>query len=104
MGAVNCRPEYSETVRGRSVVLLPDNDPPTDEHGKPHYKGQKHVASVAADLLRVGCEVRIVEVPQSKDVSDWLRAGGTLKELEALLCAQSRLTVGTLAAWRTRWE
>ncbi len=104
MGAGKWRPDYSEAIRGRSVVLLPDNDPPTDELGKPHYKGQKHVASVAADLLRVGCEVRIVEVPQGKDVSDWLSTGGTLKELEALLCAQARLTVDTLAAWRTRWE
>jgi hypothetical protein len=29
----------------------------------------------------VGCEVRIVESPKSKDVSDWLSAGGTLNEL-----------------------
>jgi len=49
------------------VVILPDNDPPKDENGKPHYKGQKHAASVAADLLRVGGEVRIVEVPEGKE-------------------------------------
>jgi hypothetical protein len=61
------KPEYSETIRGRSVVILPDNDPPKDENGKPHYKGQKHAASVAADLLRVGGEVRIVEVPEGKE-------------------------------------
>ena len=28
MGAGKWRPEYSEAIRGRSVVLLPDNDPP----------------------------------------------------------------------------
>jgi hypothetical protein len=58
MGAGKWRTEYSEAIRGRAVVLLPDNDPPTDDDGKPHYKGQKHAAWVAADLLRVGCEVR----------------------------------------------
>jgi uncharacterized protein (DUF927 family) len=104
MGAGKWRPEYSETIRGRSVVLLPDNDPPTDENGKPHYKGQKHAASVAADLLRVGCEVRIVEVPEGKDVSDWLAAGGTLEKLHALASAQPALTHEALAAWRARWE
>lgn len=104
MGAGKWRPEYSETVRGRSVVLLPDNDPPTDEDGKPHYKGQRHAASVAADLLRVGCEVRIVDVPEHKDVSDWLGAGGTLEELQGLTSIQPVLTHDALTAWRARWE
>jgi uncharacterized protein (DUF927 family) len=104
MGAGKWRPEYSEAVRDRSVVILPDNDPPTDEDGKPHYKGQKHAASVATDLLRVGCEVRIVEVPEGKDVSDWLGAGGTLEKLHGLASAQPALTYDALTAWRARWE
>jgi uncharacterized protein (DUF927 family) len=104
MGAGKWRPEYSETIRGRRVVLPPDNDPPTDEDWRPHYKGQKHVGSVAADLLRVGCEVRILEVPTGKDISDWLDAGGTLEELKTLLSTQDPLTVDTLKAWRARWE
>jgi hypothetical protein len=102
MGAGKWRPEYSETIRGRSVVILPDNDPPVDEHGKPHYKGQKHAGSVAADLLCVGCEVRIVEVPKAKDVSDWLGTGGTLEELQRLACEQKALTGEALTAWRAR--
>jgi putative DNA primase/helicase len=103
MGAGKWRPEYSEMVRGRSAALLPDNDPPVDEDGKPHYKGQKHAASVAADLLRVGCKVRIVEVPKGKDVSDWLSAGGTLEDLRVLVVGQRVLTGKALAAWRARW-
>jgi uncharacterized protein (DUF927 family) len=94
MGAGKWHAEYSETLRGRSVVILPDNDGP----------GRKHAAAVAADLLRVGCEVRIVEVPKGKDVSDWLGAGGTLEEVRGLASGQSALTNEALAAWRARWE
>ena len=56
MGAGKWRPEYSETLRGRDVVNLIDNDEP----------GRKHVASVATALLLVASEVRIVEVPNAK--------------------------------------
>jgi uncharacterized protein (DUF927 family) len=104
MGAGKWMRDYSEVIRGRSVVCLPDNDPSTDEHGNPHYKGQKHAGSVAADLLRVDCEVRIVEVPKGKDVSDWLGAGGTLEGLQTLASGQPALTGETLSAWRARWD
>ena len=104
MGAGKWRPEFSEAIRGRTVVLLPDNDPPVDDDGKPHYKGQKHAAWIAADLLRVGCEVRIVELSKGKDVSEWLGSAGTVEELRGLVGGQPALTVETLKAWRVRWE
>lgn len=94
MGAGKWRPDYSEPLRGRSVVILPHNDEP----------GRGHAGAVAADLLRVGCEVRIVEVPRGKDVSDWVGAGGTLEELKALVTGQPVLAGEGLAAWRARWE
>jgi putative DNA primase/helicase len=104
MGAGKWRAEYSKSISGRSAVILPDNDPPADEDGKPHYKGQKHAATIASDLLRVGCKVRIVEVPTGNDVSDWLCTGGTVEELRALVTGQPELTGEALAAWRARWE
>jgi putative DNA primase/helicase len=94
MGAGKWRAEYSETLRGRSVVILPDNDGP----------GRKHAAAVAAALLRVGCEVRIVAVPERKDVSEWLGKGGTLEALQTLLSGQMALTAEALVAWRALWE
>ena len=94
MGAGKWRPEYSDMLRGRSVVMLPDNDEP----------GRKHAAVVAADLLRVGCEVRIVDLPNCKDVSDWLTAGRTLEDLQRLGSVQQALTGEALAVWRARWE
>jgi putative DNA primase/helicase len=93
MGAGKWRAEYSDVLRERSVVILPDNDGP----------GRAHAVTVCADLLRVGCEVRIVEVPEGKDVSEWLGAGGTLAELQALAIGQPTLTVEALAALPERW-
>jgi hypothetical protein len=104
MGAGNWRAEYSQQIRGRPVVCLPDNDPPTDENGKLHYKGQKHMAAVAADLIRVGCETRIIELPEGKDVSDWVASGGTPEQLQRLFTVQPTLTAEALARWGARWE
>jgi putative DNA primase/helicase len=94
MGAGKWRAEYSESLGGRSTVILPDNDGP----------GRSHAADVAADLLRVGCHVAIVEVPKGKDVSDWMAAGGTIEELRTLATAQPAVTMETLATWRAKWE
>jgi uncharacterized protein (DUF927 family) len=94
MGAGRWRTEYSETIRGRSVVILPDNDIP----------GRMHAATVAADLMRVACEVRILDISMGKDVSDWLKAGGTRDELRTLASKQQPLTDEALVGWRTRWE
>lgn len=94
MGAGKWRAEYSEAIRGRAAVILPDNDQP----------GRAHAAVVAADLLRVGCEVRIVQVPKGRDVSDWLGTCGTLEELQTLASEQAALTAESLAAWRAQWQ
>jgi putative DNA primase/helicase len=94
MGAGKWRTDYSEAISRRSVLILQDNDIP----------GRMHAATVAADLMRVDCEVRIIGVPKGKDVSDWLGAGGTLEELQTLASEQPALTGETLAAWRAQWE
>jgi hypothetical protein len=76
-GAGKWRPEYCESLRGRRVVLLPDNDEP----------GEKHAATVARSLVDLAAEVRVVRLPHlppKGDVSDWLDAGGTVEELQRL--------------------
>ena len=93
MGAGKWRAEYSEALKARVVVILPDNDNP----------GHVHAAKVATDLLRVGCEVRIVEIPKGKDASDWLAAGGTLADIQALASSQPALTHDALAALLAHW-
>jgi 5S rRNA maturation endonuclease (ribonuclease M5) len=79
-GAGKWRPELSEPLRGRDVVILPDNDEP----------GRKHADSVARLLAGVARRIRVVELPglQTKeDVTDWTAAGNTIEHLRELVAA-----------------
>lgn len=76
-GAGKWRDSYSETLRGRRVVILPDNDD----------AGLNHARSVAASLHGVAASVRVLQLPdlaEKEDVSNWLDAGGTAYELLSL--------------------
>jgi putative DNA primase/helicase len=69
LGAGSWRPEFSEFLRDRRVVLLPDNDAP----------GQAHALQVAGAVHGVAAEVKIVDLPSlppKSDVSDWLALPG----------------------------
>lgn len=72
------RSEYTEQLSGAAcVVLVPDNDEP----------GRAHMRHIAAQLAGKVGAVRWLELPglpDKGDVSDWLDAGGTIKELERL--------------------
>jgi putative DNA primase/helicase len=76
-GAGKWRDEFSEFLRGRSVVIIPDNDEP----------GHEHAAKVARSLQGVASSVRLLglpNLPPKGDVSDWLDAGGLVDELLVL--------------------
>jgi putative DNA primase/helicase len=76
-GVGKWRPEYNEYLRGRHVVILPDNDEP----------GRKHAVQVARSLHGIAAGVRVLALPNlppKGDVSDWLDAGGTVEQLSAL--------------------
>jgi hypothetical protein len=78
MGAGKWDASYSEFLRGRRVVLLPDND----------QDGEAHVAKVAPALHGIAREVRVLRLPNlppKGDVSDWFAAGATREELEHLI-------------------
>lgn len=79
-GAGKWRPEYTDALRGRHVVVLPDNDKP----------GRAHAETVAAALVGIAASVKIVTLPNlpaKGDVSDWLAAGGTVEQLAAIVAA-----------------
>jgi hypothetical protein len=79
-GAGKWRAEYSEALRGRRTVILPDNDGP----------GRNHADSVATSLTGVAAEVATVALPGTRpgsDVSDWLDAGHSAVELRNLAAA-----------------
>lgn len=77
-GAAKWRNEYSEALRGRRVVILPDNDD----------AGRRHGEKVARSLIGLAASVKIVELPDlppKGDVSDYLDAGNTAEALRDLI-------------------
>jgi hypothetical protein len=80
-GAGKWRDDYSETLKGAHVVILPDKD----------EAGRKHAESVAKSLWGKASSIKIVELPGDgiKDVSDWLKAGGTKAQLQELVAHAS---------------
>ena len=74
------RPVFTDTLVGRHVAILPDNDDP----------GRRHAKILASWLHPVCASVRIVDLsglPPSGDISDWHEAGGTREQLEQLVKA-----------------
>jgi hypothetical protein len=65
MGAKKWREHYNESLKGKDVVLIPDND----------NEGREHMAQVGASLNGVAASLKLLELPDlpSKgDVSDWV--------------------------------
>lgn len=80
-GALNWRDEFTQTLRGAHVVLLPDRDD----------KGKAHMDKVGDELVPVARSVRVLELPgewpageSGFDISDWLDAGGTFEAFDDL--------------------
>jgi hypothetical protein len=81
MGAKKWHANYTHTLRGAHVVLLADHD----------ATGAQHVALLARELLGHVASLKVItalhtEAPGS-DVSDWVAAGGTTDDFDALVAA-----------------
>src|SRR5262245_32979896 len=76
------RPEYSEVLRGADVVVLGDHD-------EPGYAHQEATAKMSLGIARRVQVLKLAEhwpdCPEGGDVSDWLDAGHTREELDALI-------------------
>ena len=71
-------PEYTQSLKGKIVYALPDNDKP----------GRDHKYGVAWLLERAKIRCKVIELPQKKkggDVRDWLAAGGTKAKLLSMV-------------------
>lgn len=78
MGAGKWKPEFNDYFTGATVVIISDNDAP----------GRAHARDVANNLRGNAAAVHILELPglpDRGDVSDWISAGGTRKELGTLV-------------------
>jgi len=65
MGAKKWRPEYNDSLRGKDIVLIPDND----------NEGKEHMALVGASLNGTTASLKLLELPglpSKGDVSDWI--------------------------------
>jgi putative DNA primase/helicase len=91
-GAGKWRPEYSEWLRRKRVVIIPDRD----------EAGRKHARDVARSLIGVAESVKIVELPTGKDLSDWATpvGTGTREGLLALIGATQELAAEDIARWQ----
>lgn len=64
-------PQFTEALRGREVILIPDNDEP----------GRRRVLAIARALLGTAARIVVLELEGAKDISDWFAAGHTETEL-----------------------
>lgn len=80
MGAGKWRDEYSQCLAGKSVVIIPDNDPPGVSHAE---KVRRSVASKARS-------VRVVTISPGKDVTEWFESGGSKEKLAELIDASDK--------------
>jgi hypothetical protein len=65
MGAKKWKDHYNEVLKGKHVILIPDND----------NEGREHMAQVGASLNGVAASLKLIELPdlpKKGDVSDWL--------------------------------
>ena len=88
-GAGKWKDEFAECLRGRDVVVIPDNDPLTDQNGITHCVGFEHAETVADSLTGKAKSVHVLILPDAQQkwgLDDWLQKGGhKLDELEELL-------------------
>lgn len=62
---------HTETLSGANVIIVADND----------EVGKKHALDVSNKLINSGCKVKVKIADKVKDVSDLIKAGGTLDDL-----------------------
>ena len=66
-------PTFTQSLRGREVILIPDNDPP----------GRARVVTIARALLGGTARLIVLELEDGKDVTDWFERGHSELELIA---------------------
>jgi putative DNA primase/helicase len=74
-GAGKWRTEYSESLRGKRVCIIADADQP----------GRKHAQEVAVSLDGIAESLKLIEVPDAKDLSEWVANGGKRDSLLGLI-------------------
>lgn len=85
-GAEKWLASYSNSLRGRDVVILPDNDPADPQTGR--SPGLDHAAKIVSSLKNIASRVRVLalpDLPPKGDIVDWIEAGHTKDEFLRLV-------------------
>ncbi len=90
-GAGKWREAYDDSLRGKSVAIIADAD----------AKGRRHAEQVAASLSGKAKSVKVLELPQGKDLSEWVAAGGTRDILLELIQSTPEWRCSSKAAMRS---
>jgi P4 family phage/plasmid primase-like protien len=80
MGAGKWRTDYTEMLRGKDVVIIPDND----------AAGQKHAGIVSCALYNIANSVKVAQlvgISAKGDVSDYISQAKSLEEARAMILA-----------------
>jgi hypothetical protein len=88
MGAGKWKPEYARCLKGRSVVVVPDND----------KAGSDHAAAVTVSLQGLAKNLKVLELPglpEKGDTTDWLDQGHQVEELIELASAAAEWEPGS---------
>jgi putative DNA primase/helicase len=83
------RAEFARHLAGFNVVIILDNDD----------AGRAHANMIAASIAGAAASVRILQLPglaTKGDVSDWIAAGGTRDQLEALAAGIAPLALPSM--------
>jgi predicted P-loop ATPase/DNA polymerase I-like protein with 3'-5' exonuclease and polymerase domains len=77
-GAGKWHPSYSEWLKDRDVIIIPDND----------RAGRDHACLVGQELSGVAKDVKVLYIAglaEKEDVSDWINNGGTIERFARLV-------------------
>src|SRR5215211_1738313 len=89
MGAKHFKPHYAGYLTGADVVIVADNDRP----------GREHAEMVARELLPFAASVKILklpDVPEKGDLTDWIDAGGTREQFDSLVSETPQFFLPTI--------
>jgi hypothetical protein len=84
-GAGKFKAEYAVHYTGKLVAIIVDND----------EAGRAHANSVARAILPITAAVKLIYlpgIPEGGDLRDWVAAGGTAEQLQALIDAAPLVT------------
>jgi hypothetical protein len=121
MGAGAWHADLNRYFAGADVIIIADNDPPAIDRktgkprlhsdGRPVRAGQDHAQHVCEQLVGVAARVRYLDLkaawpgcPIKGDISDWIAAGGTVEQLNAIAEALTDWTPETAATDIVPWQ